>query len=56
VIAGLENYNASVTVTGAALDNIGAASAVVITVTVTDPRNDSISISGYRTAYDGFTQ
>lgn len=55
-IAGLANYNTSVTVTGTALGNIGAASAAVITVTVTDPRNDSVSISGYRTAYDGFTQ
>lgn len=51
VIAGLTNYNASVTVSGAALGNIAAASSVLITVTVTDPQNNSILISGYRTAY-----
>jgi MSHA pilin protein MshD len=50
-VAGLESYNASVTVAGAALGGIAAGSAVLITVTVTDPQNNQIPISGYRTAY-----
>ena len=54
-IAGLENYNASVTVVGAALGTgaatIAAGSAVLITVRVTDPQNNPIEVSGYRTAY-----
>ena len=51
-IVGLENYNATVTVTPSPLDNIGAASAVLITVTVIDPLGPpGIQISGYRTAY-----
>jgi MSHA pilin protein MshD len=50
-IAGLEKYNASVTVTNEALNGIAAGSAVRITVTVTDPQNNTISIDGYRTAY-----
>jgi MSHA pilin protein MshD len=51
VIAGLANYNASVAVSGVALGNIAAASSVLITVSVTDPQNNAILISGYRTAY-----
>lgn len=47
-IAGLENYNASVTITPEVLNG---ASAVRITVTVTDPQNNAIAIDGYRTAY-----
>jgi MSHA pilin protein MshD len=52
-ITGLENYNANVTVANAALGGItaGSASAVQVTVTVTDPQNNPIEISGYRTAY-----
>jgi len=52
-IVGLEKYNASVTVTPAALSNITAASgkAVLITVTVTDPQGNAVQVSGYRTAY-----
>lgn len=50
-IAGLENYNASVTITPEVLNGIAAASAVRITVTVTDPQNNAIAIDGYRTAY-----
>jgi len=50
-IAGLENYNASVTVVNTALGAIAAGSAVLITVTVTDPQNTPISISSFRTAY-----
>jgi MSHA pilin protein MshD len=47
----LAGYNASVAVAGAALGGIPAGSAVLITVTVTDPRGDAVVISGYRTAY-----
>lgn len=43
-IPGLEGYTASVTVTNAALDDVGAASAVKITVTVGD-----VTLDGYRT-------
>lgn len=50
-ISGLESYNATVTVANTAWNGIPAASAVLITVTVTDPQGDPVSISGYRTAY-----
>ncbi len=50
-IAGLGSYNASVVVTNEALGDIAAGSAVLVTVTVTDPQNNAIQISGYRTAY-----
>ena len=52
-ITGLGNYNASVTVANAALGGItaGSASAVLVTVTVTDPQGNNIQVSGYRTAY-----
>ncbi len=50
-IAGLGNYNASVSVANAALNGIAAGSAVLITVTVTDPQGNAMQISGYRTAY-----
>jgi MSHA pilin protein MshD len=50
-IAGLENYDASVTVTNEALNGIAAGSAVRITVTVTDPQGTAITMDGYRTAY-----
>ncbi len=51
-IAGLENYNATATVVAAALGDIPAAgSAVLITVTVTDPQGNAIDVTGYRTAY-----
>lgn len=50
-IAGLEKYNASVTVVNSALNGIAAGNAVLITVTVTDPQGNAIQVSGYRTAY-----
>lgn len=50
-IAGLENYNTSVTIAPEALNGIAAASAVRITVTVTTPQGEAIAIDGYRTAY-----
>jgi len=51
-ITGLENYNASVQVINEALgttDPVPAASSVRITVTVTTPQNESVTIDGYRT-------
>ena len=50
-IAGLGGYNANVAVANTALGSIAASSAVLITVTVTDPQNNAIQVSGYRTAY-----
>ncbi len=50
-IVGLESYSAAVTVTPSALGAIPAVSAVLITVTVTTPQGEDISISGYRAAY-----
>lgn len=52
-VAGLGNYSANVTVVpnAAAWNGIAPGSAVLITVTVTDPQANSISIDGYRTAY-----
>jgi hypothetical protein len=51
VVSGLASYSALVTV--GALQNIGApaASAVRITVTVTDPQNNAITIDGYKAVY-----
>lgn len=48
-IAGLAGYAASVAIVDEALN--GVASAVRITVTVTDPQGAQIAIDGYRTAY-----
>ena len=50
-VAGLSGYSASVAVTGATLDNITAADALKITVTVTAPDNSTISLQGWRTRY-----
>jgi MSHA pilin protein MshD len=50
-IGGLGSYNATVVVTPTVLGDIAAGSAVLITVTVTDPQGTAIPISGYRTAY-----
>ena len=54
LIPELANYSARVTIvdtTTFPLGTIPAASAVRITVTVTDPQNNTIAIDGYRTAY-----
>ena len=50
---GVTNYSASVTIdkTTSPLNAIAAGTAVRITVTVTDPQGDTISIDGYRTKY-----
>lgn len=50
-VSGLSNYQVAVTVSASALGNILAARAAQITVTVTDPAGQSISLSGYRTNY-----
>ncbi|MFA6120272.1 MAG: prepilin-type N-terminal cleavage/methylation domain-containing protein [Sideroxydans sp.] len=48
-IAGLAGYAANVAIVNEVLN--GVASAVRITVTVTDPQGTQIAIDGYRTAY-----
>lgn len=48
-IAGLENYNANVTVLNTVLGGISSANALLITVTVTDPQGNLVQVSGYRT-------
>lgn len=50
-VSGLTSYNASVAITDSALGSIAAGSAVLITVTVTDPQGTDVKLSGYRTAY-----
>ena len=52
-VSGLAGYSASVSVTPAALNTIGAGSgdALRITVTVTDPAGGSITLDGYRSRY-----
>ena len=50
-VAGLSGYSASVAVSGVALDNITAADALKITVTVTAPDNSTVSLQGWRTRY-----
>jgi MSHA pilin protein MshD len=51
-VPGLSNYDVAVTMaSGVGSDNIPPASAVLITVTVTDPVGKTIDVTGYRTAY-----
>ncbi|HQS56897.1 MAG: hypothetical protein B7Y56_01995 [Gallionellales bacterium 35-53-114] len=54
-VPGLGSYTATVAVGGLALSSgavtIPAGSAVQITVTVRDPQNNPVQVSGYRTAY-----
>lgn len=50
-VSGLANYNASVAIADSALGSIAAGSAVLITVTVTNPQGPDVALSGYRTAY-----
>lgn len=54
-VPGLGSYTATVAVGGLALGTgpatIPAGSAVQITVTVRDPQNNPVQVSGYRTAY-----
>lgn len=50
-VPGLENYNVAVSVAGAALGGISAASAALITVTVTGPDGQTVDAVGYRAKY-----
>jgi MSHA pilin protein MshD len=50
-VPGLEGYNVAVVVAGAALDSIPAASAALITVTVTEPGGQAIDAAGYKAKY-----
>ena len=51
-VAGLANYRVTVAVVNAPLGSIAAAGeSRLITVTVTDPRNNVLSLSGYRANY-----
>lgn len=51
-IPALANYNVTgVAVTPTALGAIGAANALLITVTVTGPGGEAVSLSGFRTNY-----
>jgi MSHA pilin protein MshD len=50
-IAGLTNYNVSVSVAGTALSGATAVDSLLITVTVTYPGGTSVSVSTYRLNY-----
>lgn len=51
-IAGLEDYDVTVSVTGGNLNGLtGAGNVLRVTVTVTDPSGESISLDGYKTNY-----
>ena len=54
-VVGLANYSATVAIVPSALgtgaDTIAAGSAVLITVTVTEPQGGQVQLSGYRTKY-----
>lgn len=50
-IAGLESYQVQVQVAAAALNNLTAANALRITVTVTDPAGQDLVLVGYRARY-----
>jgi MSHA pilin protein MshD len=51
-IAGLRGYVVNVQVTNTALDDIAAANAALIRVTVTPPFGNAVTLSGYRTNYN----
>lgn len=50
-VSGLSGYSASVTVVQAALDTVAATDALRITVTVTAPDGNALSLEGWRTRY-----
>jgi MSHA pilin protein MshD len=50
-VAGLGGYNVAVAVAPSALGAIPAASAYLISVTVTGPNGTSVTLSAYRTSY-----
>lgn len=50
-VAGLESYSASITVTAVAFGSVPTGSGYRITVTVTDPANNSVALDTYRANY-----
>lgn len=50
-VAGLTGYNASISVTAAALDSTPSTEALKITATVTGPDGSTLSLQGWRTRY-----
>ncbi len=50
-IAGLDAYNAQVTVSNAALPGVAAGESLLIRIVVTAPGNLSVTLDGYRTRY-----
>jgi MSHA pilin protein MshD len=50
-ISGLSTYDASVTVVATALSGVPAGEALLITVSVSGPRNVSVRLDAYRTRY-----
>jgi Tfp pilus assembly protein PilV len=50
-IGALADYQVNVTVAGAALGGIAAGEALLVTVIVSGPGNESITLNGYRTNY-----
>jgi MSHA pilin protein MshD len=50
-VASLAGYNASITITPAALGTIAATDSLRIAVTVTGPGNTTVTLEGYRTRY-----
>lgn len=50
-IGALADYDVAITVAGAALGGIAAGEALLITVTVSGPGTESITLNGYRTNY-----
>jgi len=51
IIAGLEQYNATVSVQPGALGGIAASEGLLVTVTVTGPGGVPVNLSGYRARY-----
>lgn len=51
VVAGLEQYRASIAVAPAAFGGVPASAGLRITVTVTDPANRSLTLDAYRARY-----
>lgn len=50
-VAGLSGYSASVAIAATALDTVAASDALRITVTVTAPDGNTLSLQGWRTRY-----
>ena len=50
-VSGLESYSASISVTTAAFGNVPSGNGYRITVTVTDPANNTLALDTYRAEY-----